>query len=909
MKSNQLSSQKICLSLALALFLAGQAACNNQKSGGTSTAPGGQTSNVGAVQTGAPSDCKAGQYLDTAGRTKVNLKLQPNLEPGLAVYASMATMPAFQDVIEKDGGLRYVKAIPMGFFYSVGGTLVDKVITESPPNSLKFFEDQGKVYLAVGSNNGLTIFEAGPSSITRVSSDPFLGAVTDIAAKDGQLCVIADGGRAVAKTSMSAGGGAACGQLLYQAPEPPAGEKWALAQHVAATTDGCVVVTRNMPRFQMRLAQLLDWAYSIPKSASHNMDLGKIQDKLLWIKNDGTVKEITPSIGHYDKVFFSDLTTFTDGAIATFTAFRRSNLDAYATSGNGWDLIKSFFEIRAGGLFLVGGEIKKSVELSGLQGPWDLGSGHVLDELPHFSLPYFPAGAVGGSRYALKGMIGLTLADFSNYQDPNQTSLPIEERSGSTDPILGHPGFFTQVQLAGDKLFLGGSSGGYLLGVYDLTNKVVVDGANPAGVYHPVKAKLNLGLIPVAATRNGMILGAGGNNFAYKPADRDFTNLTIFQLKQFFPFIAPADLGNYEPMGLPTVYESPSGEAGDRVAYAHLNKSTNKIVAELLTNKGEKVAVSDAELGISNPDNDQPVLGPAGVSEDLVVVVLNQKNGSDFSWWINAFDIDGNALKNLPFGFPPPAGPGSEKAIKVLGLKQVEAGKYQLYVWGGMVGGDPYLSRITFSKSATNIGFLERKDVALPQSVSVVMAEDKAFAINRNGKVTPIDLAGMTTEADLGNITGNNYVSLCGLVANSIYCSSMDKPISFNLHRFNLDTKEATHYPYHHPFLLSFYSSRLMASYEIDGGGTGLYDLTKAPPQAEVPSAAPGGNITTGGDTGGTGNTGTGGLPSGAKMGGGGGGCSLSTPEASLGLGSLLLMACLVGGTLAARLHRRPLRR
>lgn len=898
--------------LTLAILVALQPGCSDNKNAGTGT-PGGDTSNVGAETTGAatvPTDCQAGQYVDASGKAKTHLKLQPSLYPGMVVYASSASIPAFQDAYKKDATLYFAKSIPMGFAYAVNGTLVDKVLTDTPPMALKFYEDQGKVLLAVGHYNGLDFYEVGASSIQKVKSDAFLGLVTDLAARDGQLCAIADGGRAVVKTSLQAASGSACGQVLYQMPEPPAGEKPALAHHVGAAVDGCVVVTRNLRRFEWRMGSLLDWAFSLPKSSAGNMDLAKIKDQLLWLKNDGSVKEITPSIGNYDKVFFSDLSGFPDGVIATFTAFKSGNLNNYATSGNGMDLIESFFEIRAGGIFVVDGEIKKSVELSGLQGPWTI-AGHTLDEFPHFSLPYFPAGAVGGNRYAIKGVFGLSMADFSNYKDPNVTSLPMTERSGATDPVLGGGGIFTDMQLVEDKLFLGGMANGHVLGVYDLTTKDVLDLSNPAGVYHPMPAKLNSGALPLAATRNGMVgIVPGSGKLFYKPGDRDYSNLVAFQLKQFFNPAWP--LADYQLEALPSVFESPAGETGDRVAYAYIEKTTEKLIVELLNNDGSKVAVSDTEVSVGDVAEKGPVLGAVGFQDELLAVGTNRDSGAFKDFRLNVFAIVGDVLKHQTWSTVIPDGPGDQQAAKVLGMRKADGNQYHVYLLA--YGADPLLTRVTFSRSGSNVDFVERKDVVVDKMISAVLAETKAYGIGRDGKVTPVNLENMTAEPSLGSITPDVYISVCGLVKNSIYCSSLGKKFQFWMHSFNLDTKQSTHYPHHQPFLLSVYGSRLMASYSIDGGGTELIDVTKAAPEA-APIESAGGNAN--GSAGGTGNENTGGPGGGSGAGGvpaggaiGGGGCSLSTTQAQVNLwGSLLVLGCLIGSLLTARLRRQPLRR
>ncbi|MCC6271858.1 MAG: hypothetical protein IT572_00200 [Deltaproteobacteria bacterium] len=894
--------------LTLAILLALQPGCSDNKNAGT----GGSTSNVGAEATGAataPTDCQPGQYTDASGRAKTHLKLQPNLYPGMVVYASSASIPAFQDAYKKDATLYFAKSIPMGFIYAVNGTLVDKVLTDTPPMALKFYEDQGKVLLAVGHYNGLDFYEVGASSIQKVKSDAFLGLVTDLAARDGQLCAIADGGRAVVKTSLQAASGNACGQVLYQMPEPPAGVKPALAHHVGATPDGCALVTRNLRRFEWRMGSLFDWIFNMPKSPSGNLDLNQINDRLLWLKNDGSVKEITPSIGNYNKVFFSDLSGFPDGVIATFTAFKSANLNSYATSGDPWDLIESFFEIRAGGVFVVDGEIKKSVELSGLQGPW-LIAGHTLDEFPHFSLPYFPAGAVGGNQYAIKGIFGLSMADFSNYKDPNVTSLPVTERSIATDPVLGGAGIFTDMQLVEDKLFLGGLANAHVLGVYDLTNKDVLDLSNPAGVYHPMPSKLNLGVLPLAATRNGMV-GAvpASGKFFYKPGDRDYSNVVAFQLKQFFNPAWP--LADYQLEALPSVFESPAGEGGDRVAYAHIEKTTEKLIVELLNNDGSKVAVSDTEVGVEDVSVKGPTLGAIGFQDDLLVVGTNRDSVAFKDFKLNVFAIAGDTLKHQTWNTVIPDGPGDQQALKVLGMRKAGGDNYHVYLFAR--GADPLLTRITFSRSGSNVDFVERKDVVVDKMISAVLAETKAYGIGTDGKITPVNLENMTAEPSLGSITPNVFISVCGLVKNSIYCSSLGKKFEFWMHSFDLDTKQSTYYPHHQPFLLSVYGSRLMASYSIDGGGAELIDLTNAAPEAapieSSSNNADGGAIGSGNEnTTTSGDSAAGGVPAGGAV--GGGGCSLGARAQTAGIGALFIMACLVGAALMARrLRRLPARR
>jgi len=74
---------------------------------------------------------------------------------------------------------------------------------------------------------------------------------------------------------------------------------------------------------------------------------------------------------------------------------------------------------------------------------------------------------------------------------------------------------------------------------------------------------------------------------------------------------------------------------------------------------------------------------------------------------------------------------------------------------------------------------------------------------------------------------------------------------------------------------------------------------------APVVSAGSGGAITTGdAGSGNAGNSGVApnGLPAGGSM--GGGGCSLSPANTSFGAGALLLTACIVVGSLIARLRQ-----
>ncbi|HKY62569.1 MAG TPA: hypothetical protein VJR29_04045 [bacterium] len=833
MKNNTQKISSLLLSAVLVLGL-GLSACSKKE--GSTTGDSGQ-SGENTLAAGSLS-CEPGEFLDASGKAKTKLTLRPSLYPGLVAYNTFATMAANQDLLVKDGTTYYVRSEPKLFRLSVNGNPAATVRTKVPTTALEIYESDGKIYLAVGSYKGIDYYEITASAANLLKSDTSLGLVTDISSRGKDLCVAADGGNAVVRTSSEATGGV-CGQLLYNAA--PVNGRPELAQHVAAVTDGCAVSTRNMPRFEYSLGGLLEFIMPLLTGTPQLISVKSIEDRLLWLKTDGSTQEIKPVIGNYDKVLFSDLDSYADGAIASFTAFHKANWDGFSDQNWGgtkvWLLLKTFCEIRAGGLFLSDGAIKKSVELSGMQGPFNLSPSHVLAELPHFSLPYFPEGAVDASRYAIKGYWGLSLVDFSNYTDPSVTSLPVQERSKSSDPNLPR-GLFTDMQLQGDKLFLNGSSAGRLLANYDLGTKQILDSSNGNQAYEPLDSRMNIAtgpttvLLPLAPTREGYVAmqipAVGGKYLFYKKADFDSAREFFKVMENFDPTLIP-NLSDFTIANMPVSFDSPAGAGNDKLGWAYVNPTAKQMIFEVTRPNGVAVAFTPNALDWPNIQSLAPK-GGLSLNDDLLVFGTNDSTGN-YSLFAFSIDPDGSII-HLPLqtGMTSPSFhsvPG--KVAKVAGLQKLAENKYQ--VLAVINDGGPKVARITFERNDTHIIAVDPQTVAAPDIRDLVTDGASAYIVNKTGDIVPLNAAGttLTAEASLGSILDDpahsfSTMASCALVGKEVFCGGFFSKSPLRLFRFNVDLKQQTTLAHHQPLFFTNGSSKLLMTYRLDGGGIEVFD-------------------------------------------------------------------------------------
>lgn len=871
---------------AIAVALLTAAACSNNKK--TETASEGSsngTSNIAGES--APTQCGDGEFLGADGKTKVGLKTASSLYFASVDQLGDASLISAQDVLTKDGKIIYARAIPRAIAVSIGGAAAVKKTVVVPPLSLKLFDQDGQLYLAVGNYDGIDYYKVSESALEPAGSNHFLGAVTDLGAREGKICAIADGGRAVVETSATPG---ACSRILYEADNNLAGNGKPLnAVHVAAVPEGCMAVTRNYGKVELKLISLVELVKGFVTNAPERIDLRGLEDKLVLLSRDAGAKVVNASIGSYDKVVFSDLDSYPDGAIATYTAFKKANWDDFSATNmvtypgkKLLQLLKVFFEVRAGGLFVAGGEVKKNAELQGIA--WShtftpAGGNVTFNELPHFSLPWFPEGAVDGTRYGFKTILAFSIFDFAGIADPNVASLPGENFTWINDPSnpLSQPqnpkGLFTDFGLAEKKLFLNGYSSGKVQANYDFdaAAKKIMDLAPYPDAFFPIKARFNVKAFPLGVLRDGYFglrIGPGVKLF-YKKADPAATPATFLPGQHF----GAISLANYKIAGLPVTYESPNGEAGDKFVLAYVNGTTSKLLVEALKSDGSKSAVTDAEVDLGAGAT--AVLGapfaPVAVFDDVVVVAVDSVTaGPTLETRIYVLKIDGDTLVPMDDGVNPyiESIPGSI-AYSIRPLRKAD-GKYSVLLMSK--GGGEKVHRIDFAHNGTDVTESNAQNITVANLEDLVVGGDKAFAINSFGDVLPLNVTGtnLSADASLGKIIDDPSheinLSLCGIRQNDIYCSGLFDKVLIQLYKFSTDTKTQTTFKYQRPFLLSFTGSKLLVTYDIDGGGIEAFDLSKPAREVTIDSGAPAAPATEGG----------GGTAMDNAQFGGGGGCSLN---------------------------------
>lgn len=873
---------------AIAVAVLTVTACSNKKTDTTNATDGSTDtpSNISGEST--PTQCGDGEFLGADGKSKVALKVAPSLYFASVDQMGDSTLSSAQDVLTKDGQIIYARSIPHAIAVSVNGATAVRKSVVVPPLSLKLFDQDGQLYLAVGSYDGIDYYKVSATALEPAGSNHYLGAVTDLGARDGKLCAIADGGRAVVETSVAPG---ACSRILYEADNNLAGDGKPLnAVHVASVPEGCMAVTRNYGKVEFKLISLLELLKGFITNAPERIDLRGLEDKLVLLSRDAGAKVVNASVGSYDKVVFSDLDGYPEGAIATYTAFKKANWDDFSATNmvtypgkKLLQLLKVFFEVRAGGLFVAGGEVKKNVELQGIA--WShtftpAGGNVTFNELPHFSLPWFPEGAVDGSRYGFKTIMAFSIFDFSGIADPNVASLPGENFTWINDPSnpLSQPqnpkGLFTDFGLAEKKLFLNGYSSGKVQSNYDFdaAAKKLMDLAPYPDAFFPIKARFNIKAFPLAVLRDGYFglkIGPGVKLF-YKKAELGSAPAT-FLPGQFFGAIS---LTNYKLAGLPVTYESPNGEAGDKFVLAYVNGTTSKLLVEALKTDGSKSAVTTAEADLGAGAT--AVLGapfaPVAVFDDVIVVAVDSVTaGPALETRIYVFKIDGDALVPLDDGVNPyiESIPGSI-AYSIRPLRKAD-GKYSVLLMSK--GGGEKVHRIDFAHNGTDVTESNAQNIAVANLQDLVVGGDKAFAINAFGDVLPLNVAGtnLSADASLGKIIDDPShelnLSFCGIRQNDIYCSGLFDKVFIQLYKFATDTKTQTTFKYQRPFLLSFTGSKLLVTYDIDGGGIETFDLSKPAREVKIEAgapAAPAGEGAAGGSA----------LNDGQF--GGGGGCSLN---------------------------------
>jgi len=912
---------ELALGSALLVSLLGLVACNGNKNAATTP---GDNSNLG--EKAGTLQCADGEFSDAAGKSKIGLKIQTSLYYSMQDQVSTSTLLSGQDVYTKDGSIYYARSVPEGIMVTPGTGNAIKAKTLVPTLSMKFFEKDGKLMLAVGNYQGIDYYNVG-TDLTLASSNHFLGAVTDLSAKGDKLCAIADGGKAVVSTGPDASSGGACSAVLYQAADHNAANGKAMeAMHIAAVPEGCLVVTRNMPKLQIRLMDLVDFLRSLVVSIPQRIDLRGIEEKLVLLGNDGTSKDITPTVGNYNKLVVSDLDMTADGAVATYTAFIKDNWDTFSSIDavaeplhKIWAGLKLLAEVRAGGLFIVNGEVKKNAELQGTPLTFNLnypGGTVTINELPHFSLPWFSEGAVDGTRYALKAIAAFSVFDFSGLNDPNVVSLPVEQYTWNNTPgnPLSQPGnpkgIFTQFGFAEKKLFLNGISSKEQINYdYDNSAKVVMNAPPYPASYGALPFLLNIKRFPLGSLRDGYFgINIGGGKLFYKKAEQGAAPSLFAPGAQFaangitFP-------GDYKLMGLPVTYESPSDATQDKFVLAYQDAVNKKLIVEALKTDGSAAAISSSEVPVDPAPLIGAFLAPTAVFDDVVVAATNFITPE---WRLYAWKIDSNKLDFLG----DPSNPTTDHfasgtnavtmAVKAVGKDT--NGVYTVLVSEfGMGGVASKVVRVDFKQDGTTATQVGTHDVAVPDLVSVVTGGGKAFALNKDGDVIPLDLSGGSIAAggSLGKITEDPaqkvFLPFCGMNGTDIYCTGLFTKTLLGTYKFSTEGKTQTTFKYNRPLVLSFTGSKLVVTYSIDGAGIEAFDVTKAPPAVSVS----GGAITTGsgGETAGAGNSAaSGGLPAGAKM--SGAGCSLSTTTAVSNLGAILMMACLCGAPLAFRLRK-----
>ncbi len=929
--------------LSVALLLAGSLLGLNACSDKKGAAPGGDGSNIGGQAGGAGLQCAEGEFADASGQAKKGLKLQKSLYHALQDQVSNATLLSAQDVFMRGNDIYYARSVPSNIVVTPGGGAAIHRATVQPTLSLKFFEKDGQLILAAGNFAGIDYYTVSASELTPLASNHYLGAVTDLSARDGMVCAVADGGKAVVSTSPDASGAGPCSSILYEATDHTAANGAAMeATHVAAVPEGCLVVTRNQPKLQIKLMELVDFIRSFINSTPQRIDLRGIEEKLILLGKDGSSREIKPVVGSYDKLVISDLDMTSDGAVASYTAFKKDNWDGFSSVDMTaqplrkiWMLLKLFAEVRGGGLFLVNGEVKKNAELQGAPVTFNLpypGGTVTLNEFPHFSLPWFPEGAVDGNRYGLKSILSFSIFDFSGLNDPNVASLPVEQYTWNNTPgnPLSQPdnpkGLFTNFGLGQKKLFTNGLNSGGLQSNYDYdaAAKTVMNSSPPyPATYKDLPAKFNTRAFPLGSLRNGYfgLKIGGGTGLFYKKADPSAPMPAPFLPGAHFGGF-PGYPGNYKLAGLPVTFESPAGETGDMFVLAYNDKTNKKLLVEALKPDGAPAAISAAEVEVDPAPLLGAPLAPVAVYEDAVVVAMNVLNGANVEWRLFAWSIDAAAQKlNFLGDTTPPganahftAGTGNTAALSIKPLGKDASGVYGVLVLQRGSGNDKIV-RVNFKHDGSLASQVGVQEAAIPDVVDLVVGGGKAFAVNKDGDVIPLDVSGgnIAAGASLGKIVdGANpkvYLTFCGMNGGSLYCSGLFKGSLFALYKFDTENKEQTTFKYNRPILLSFTGSKLLVSYSLDGAGIEAFDVTKPAPEPAAGGAA-GGNITTGDGSGtpGTGGSGVGGIPAGGAV--GGGGCSLTTRAQTAGIGALFVMACLIGGALTARrLRRLPARR
>ncbi|MCC7344209.1 MAG: hypothetical protein IT573_04670 [Deltaproteobacteria bacterium] len=930
--------------LSVALLLAGSLLGLNACSDKKGAAPGGDGSNIGGQAGGAGLQCAEGEFADASGQAKRGLKLQKSLYYALQDQMSHATMLAAQDVFVRGDEIYYARSVPSHIVVTPGSGAAIHRSTLQPTLSLKFFEKDGQLILAAGNFAGIDYYTVSASDLTPLASNHHLGAVTDLSARDGMVCAVADGGKAVVSTSPDASGAGPCSSILYEAGNHTAANGAAMeATHVAAVPEGCLVVTRNQPKLQVKLMELVDFVRSFISSTPQRIDLRGVEEKLLLLGKDGSSREIKPVVGSYDKLVISDLDMTSDGAVASYTAFRKDNWDGFSSVDMTaqplrkiWMLLKLFAEVRGGGLFIVNGEVKKNAELQGAPVTFNLpypGGTVTLNEFPHFSLPWFPEGAVDGNRYGLKTILSFSIFDFSGLNDPNVASLPVEQYTWNNTPgnPLSQPdnpkGLFTNFGLGQKKLFTNGLGSGGLQSNYDYdaAAKVVMNAPPYPTTYKDLPAKFNIRAFPLGSLRNGYfgLKIGGGTGLFYKKAEPGAPMPPPFLPGAHFAANGITYPGTYNLSGLPVTYESPAGEANDKFVLAYHDKTNSKLIVEALKPDGAAAAISAAEATIDPAPEIGAALAPVAVFEDVVVVGMNVINGGNPEWRLFAWSVDGAAQKlNFMGDTATPAnahfanGAAGTAAMSIKSAGRTDAGIYSVLVLQRGSGGNDKIVRVDFTHNGSKVLSADVHDAAVTDPVDLVVGAGKAFAVTNGGDVIPLDLGGnnISAGASLGKIVdGPNpkiYLSFCGMNGADIYCSGMFKSSLFALYKFSTESKEQTTFKYNRPILLSFTGSKLLVSYSLDGAGIEAFDVTKPAPEPAAGGGAAGGNITTGDGSGtpGTGGSGVGGVPAGGAM--GGGGCSLTTRAQTAGIGALFVMACLIGGAMTARrLRRLPARR
>ncbi len=876
----RLNMKKINL-FSIAVLLLAVAACSNKK---TETAGEGTETPSNIAGEASQVQCGEGEFLGTDGKTKVALKTAPSLYYANVDQWSAATLASAQDVLVRGSEIVYARAVPRSIAVSVGGAAAVIKSTVVPTLSLELYEKDGQLMLAAGNYNGVDYYKVSASALEPAGSNPYLGAVTDLSARDGKLCAVADGGRAVVETSTDG-----CSRILYEADSNLAANGKPLnAAHVAAVPEGCLAITRNYPKVEIKLIALIDLVKTFLTNAPERIDLRPFEDKLVQLSRDAAPKIINATVGSYDKVVFSDLDSYPEGGIATYTAFKKANWDDFSATNmvtypgkKLLQLLKLFFETRAGGLFVAGGEVKRNAEIQGIAWSHTFnppGGSVTFNELPHFSLPWFSEGAVEGSRYGFKTILAFSIFDFSGIGDANVASLPVEHFTWINDPgnPLSQPqnpkGLFTDFGLAEKKLFLNGfSSGSRVQANYDFDAgaKKLMDLAPYPNAFFPLKAKFNMKAFPLGVLRDGYFgLQIGPTKLFYKKAVAGATPALFLPMQHF----GAISLANYKLGGLPVVYESPAGEATDKFVLVYVNGTTSKMLVEALKPDGAKSAATAAEvdLGAGTPALGAP-FAPVAVFDDLMVVAIDSvAPGPVLETRIYVLKIDGDNLVPIDDGVNPYIESLPGIAYSIRPLRKAD-GKYSVLLMSKGSGAGEKVHRIDIAHNGTDVTESNAQSITVANIQDLVVGGDKAFALNAFGEVLPLNVAGtsLSVEASLGKIIDDPdhelNLSFCGLRQNDIYCSGFFDGVILQLFKFATDTKTQTTFKHQRPFLLSFTGSKLLATYDLDGGGIEVFDLSKPAPEVKVSADAPPADGSSGG----------GNDLDNAQF-GGGGGCSLN---------------------------------